>query len=351
MKQSNTQKVQNAVLSAPYLLPLYKSTKNGVGMNRSDTQRTISRMLPYRTSFEIEVINNTPFVPLKMLEFKKKHTDNCFNNAVKVQELLLKIKGNNRTPTDDDLNNLFELCSKIRMRVGSLSNLLNTNDYRTKIKRKDLIDITIDYIYQDFVDIVSFISTNVINDLLDSHLPRREILRVLDFVKSDNSYSTTEVRLSFNYHQLLNLYNILDLIQQKAVINDIGGVHIHVDIESLIIDIVNHYKLDLNQHSNNYHENRKKIANIIVKALHNINALDRLDEVAQYKGNFNHNHIYPNNTEITSSAAWIRVWNNYKTIEFRTFASTLDYETLIKYSIFCNKLVKEVNNIVHKQLR
>ena len=125
-----------------------------------------------------------------------------------------------------------------------------------------------------------------------------------------------ELRVSFkSYKYLINLYKLLNHMNETVPFNTGSGIHIHVDASSFFETI-----------------NTNSIPQSIV---------DYLIKIADYTGRYNEH-------KLSTDKEAIRIHSEYSTLEYRIFKMTYDYPVLVKWILICsyiNKCVKSHNTI------
>jgi hypothetical protein len=200
---------------------------------------------------------------------------------------LLKNKNYNPKITKGILYNMIPLRSSIEIEcITSLSNVLKRN-FNTMQKRYDIFEYSDD---------------------------KREI----------KSNKICEHRISIlNYSQALGLYKILEDMKKYCKLNMRSGIHIHINASNII-------NIDYLKDSTKYF--------IINDYL--TDQLDKLEQIfGEYKGRHNRKLV-----NIEQKNSWINIrYRQFNTIEFRIAPMTFEYETIIKWIIECNKIVKQLH--------
>ena len=157
---------------------------------------------------------------------------------------------------------------------------------------------------------------------------RYDIYNYSDDKNSNQSNYYSEHRISIiNYSQASGLYKVLFDMKKYCELNPGSGIHIHIDANK----IANHHFLDANS------KNFVKVKEFLESKL------DSLEEIfGKYEGEYNRKEV-----EFESKGSWINVrYSRLHSIEFRIAPMTFEYETIIKWIVECNKIVKDLHNVL-----
>lgn len=142
---------------------------------------------------------------------------------------------------------------------------------------------------------------------------KEEFTSIEDIMDVNNSDCEQRYRIPPGIKGLLCLYTICDKLKTNSILNDGSGIHYHVDYSDELLnkDGIKTIYFDFIKNNNEFlRENTDFL----------LQELDKWD----YKGTYNRRTIE------TSGGVWIKLNEEFKTLEFRIGEMSFDYEVLVK---------------------
>lgn len=144
---------------------------------------------------------------------------------------------------------------------------------------------------------------------------RKYLLRIPNIKEVDCDQSEQRFRIPNGIKGMICLWNISEILKDKALLNPKSGIHYHIDLSDISTEQFNVLK---EIHCNNPNS-------FILKSL----------KSWKYTGNYN-------TWNVSTIKHAVRFHSQYKTLEIRIGEMTFDYELLIKRILHCQNIVRSL---------
>lgn len=146
-----------------------------------------------------------------------------------------------------------------------------------------------------------------------------------NIISVNSDYSEQRYRIPNGINGLVCLYNICDQLKLNSELNNLSGIHYHIDCTEFFSYINNDLFIN-------------KFKGYILEELDTWN----------YKGTYN-------KREVSYNFSWVRLQQSFQTLEFRIGEMSFDYSLIIKRILHCSKIVsflrKDIEECYHKDFK